>query len=55
MTDVITGVKKNSKKNCWNWFYQQVIVLVKNIILSTIQSKETSVAGRYVGQFEIDF
>jgi hypothetical protein len=36
MTDVITGVKKIAKKTAGiDWFYQQVIVLVKNIILST--------------------
>ena len=57
MTDVITGVKRIAKK-------QTTIELVtpqsncvgdEFYLIYQFTTKETSVSGRYIGQFEVDF
>jgi hypothetical protein len=56
MTDVVTGVKRIAKKKAG---IQQVIpescIGEEFYLVYHFSQKETSVAGRYVGQFEIDF
>jgi hypothetical protein len=56
MTDVITGVKKIAKRKAGT----QLVVPESCIgeeyyLVYHFSQKETSVAGRYVGQFEIEF
>ena len=56
MTDVVTGVKRIAKKKAG---IQQVepesCIGEEFYLVYHFSQKETSVAGRYVGQFEIDF
>ena len=56
MTDIVTGVKRIAKKKAG---IQQVIpescMGEEFYLVYQFTQKETSVAGRYVGQFEIDF
>lgn len=56
LTDIDSGVKRISKKEA-----QTELVLPKNctgdeyFITYQFSSKETSVSGRYIGQFDIEF
>lgn len=56
MTDIITGVKKIAKKKAG---IELVIptncVGEEYYIVYNFTAKETAVAGRYIGQFEIEF
>lgn len=56
MTDVVTGVKRIAKKKAG---IQQVepesCIGEEFYLVYNFSQKETSVAGRYVGQFEVDF
>jgi hypothetical protein len=56
MTDVVTGVKRIAKKKAG---IQQVepesCIGEEFYLVYHFSQKETSLAGRYVGQFEIDF
>lgn len=56
MTDVVTGVKRIAKKKAG---IQQVepesCIGEEFYLIYNFSQKETSLAGRYVGQFEIDF
>ena len=56
MTDVVTGVKRIAKKKAG---IQQVepesCIGEEFYLVYNFSQKETSLAGRYVGQFEIDF
>lgn len=56
MTDVITGVKKIAKKLAGIELVEPTSCVGEEYYLVyQFNSKETSVAGRYVGKFEIDF
>lgn len=56
MTDVVTGVKKIAKKVTGIEQVDPVSCIGDEFYLSyQFTEKETSVAGRYVGKFEIDF
>ncbi len=56
MTDVITGVKKIAKKLAGIELVEPTSCVGEEYYLAyQFNSKETSVAGRYVGKFEIDF
>lgn len=56
MTDVITGVKKIAKKLAGIELVEPTSCIGEEYYLVyQFNSKETSVVGRYVGQFEIDF
>jgi hypothetical protein len=57
MTDVITGVKKIAKKTAGIELVLPTSDCVgeEYYLVYQFNQKETSVAGRYVGQFEIDF
>lgn len=56
MTDVVTGVKRIARKKAG---IQQVepesCIGEEFYLVYNFSQKETSVAGRYVGQFEVDF
>ena len=56
MTDVVTGVKRIAKKKAG---IQQVepesCIGEEFYLVYHFSQKETSVAGRYVGQFEVDY
>jgi hypothetical protein len=57
MTDVITGVKKIANKTAGIQLVEPVSNCVgeEYYLVYQFTEKETSVAGRYVGQFSIDF
>ena len=57
MTDVITGVKRIAKKlaNIQLVLPQSDCVGEEFYIIYQFNKKETSLVGRYVGQFEIEF
>ncbi len=56
MTDVITGVKKIAKKLAGIELVDPTSCVGEEYYLAyQFNTKETSVAGRYVGKFEIDF
>jgi hypothetical protein len=56
MTDVITGVKKIAKKLAGIELVDPISCVGEEYYLSyQFNTKETAVAGRYVGKFEIDF
>lgn len=57
MTDVITGVKRIARKlaNIQLVLPQSDCVGEEFYIIYQFTKKETSLAGRYVGQFEIEF
>jgi len=56
MTDVITGVKRIAKKVAGiEQMEPESCVGEEFYLVYQFTSRDTSVAGRYVGQFEIDF
>jgi hypothetical protein len=56
MTDVITGVKKIAKKLAGIELVDPTSCVGEEYYLAyQFNSKETAVAGRYVGKFEIEF
>lgn len=57
MTDIITGVKKIAKKTAGIELVEPKSDCVgeEYFLVYQFTAKETSVAGRYVAQFEIDF
>lgn len=56
MTDVITGVKKIAKKLAGIEQVEPINCVGEEFyIVYQFTKKETAVAGRYVGKFEIDF
>ena len=57
MTDVITGVKKIAKRKAGTQLVlpQSDCTGEEYYLVYHFSQKETSVAGRYVGKFEIDF
>lgn len=57
MTDVVTGVKKIAKRKAGTQLVlpQSDCTGEEYYLVYHFNSKETSVAGRYVGQFEIEF
>lgn len=57
MTDVITGVKRIAKKKAGTQLVlpQSDCTGEEYYLVYNFTSKETSVAARYVGQFEIEF
>lgn len=57
MTDVITGVKRIAKKKAGTQLVtpQSDCTGEEYYLVYHFNKKETSVAGRYVGQFEIEF
>lgn len=57
MTDVVTGVKRIAKRKAGTQLVlpESDCVGEEYYLVYNFSQKETSVAGRYVGQFEIDF
>jgi len=57
MTDVITGVKRIAKRKAGTQLVlpQSDCTGEEYYLVYHFNTKETSVAGRYVGQFEVDF
>lgn len=57
MTDVVTGVKRIAKRKAGTQLVlpQSDCTGEEYYLVYHFNSKETSVAGRYVGQFEIEF